>query len=134
MADQVAEMKALDAPPFDLEFRRASAHVPKIDESAVQVNLTLYKDVIEEVEALERHMTAVYAANTPAATDSSRVHFGTGPAAGNSRWGPALADPANASSPVIETPIQDTPGGLVDRSADDYDISMLCEETSANDA
>ncbi len=40
VADQVAELRALDALPFPIGFRRAQCHVPSIDETKVHVNVT----------------------------------------------------------------------------------------------
>jgi len=67
VADQVAELKALDSPPFPIDFRRARVDIPNVDESAIQVNLASYKGVIEEIEKLESFVlqTTVCAANTP---------------------------------------------------------------------
>ena len=52
-ADQVAELRALDALPFPISFRRAQCHVPTIDETKVHVNMTQYADIIREITNIE---------------------------------------------------------------------------------
>jgi hypothetical protein len=41
-ADQVAELRALDALPFPIDFRCAQCHVSSIDETKVHMNVTQY--------------------------------------------------------------------------------------------
>ncbi len=45
-ADKVAELHALDALPFPIQFRRAQCQVPTIDETKVHMNMTQYTDII----------------------------------------------------------------------------------------
>jgi hypothetical protein len=52
-ADQVAELRALDALPFPISFRRAQCHVPTIDETKVHVNMTQYADIICKINHIE---------------------------------------------------------------------------------
>jgi hypothetical protein len=52
-ADQVAELRALDALPFPIDFRRAQCHVPSIDETKVHVNVTQYADIICKITNIE---------------------------------------------------------------------------------
>jgi hypothetical protein len=53
-ADQVAELRALDALPFPINFRRAQCHVPTIDETKVHVNVAQYANVIQETDNIEK--------------------------------------------------------------------------------
>jgi hypothetical protein len=45
-ADQVAELRALDALPFPIDFPHAQCHVPTIDETKVHVNVAQYANLI----------------------------------------------------------------------------------------
>jgi hypothetical protein len=58
-ADQVAELRALDALPFPISFRRAQCHVPTIDKTKVHVNMTRYADIIHEIN----HIESLYSGN-----------------------------------------------------------------------
>jgi hypothetical protein len=53
-ADQVAELCALDALPFPIDFCRAQCHVPTINETKVHVNMTQYADIIQEINNIEQ--------------------------------------------------------------------------------
>ena len=60
LADNVAELHALDAPPFPLEYRRAMVHVPIVDEGnehPVQM-VDAYSNLIAEINSLEWHFTS----------------------------------------------------------------------------
>jgi hypothetical protein len=46
-ADQVAELHALDALPFPINFHHVQCHIPNIDETKVHVNMTQYADIIQ---------------------------------------------------------------------------------------
>ncbi len=74
--DQVAELRALDSPPFPIEYRRATVHVPLIDESAVPVNYSNYRDIIAEVDQLEEYMMAQSATMASEALRPRQVTFG----------------------------------------------------------
>ncbi len=53
-ADQVAELRALDALPFPIDFCRAQCHVPAIDETKVHINMTQYTDIIQEINNVKQ--------------------------------------------------------------------------------
>ncbi len=57
LANNVAELRALDAPPFPLEYRRTAVHVPIMDEGSKHpVHMVdAYNDFIAEINALGRH-------------------------------------------------------------------------------
>jgi hypothetical protein len=60
-SNNVADLRALDAPPFPIEYRRATVHVPIMergDEYPVHL-AEAYGHVIKEVNALERYFEAV---------------------------------------------------------------------------
>jgi hypothetical protein len=54
VADQVAELCALDALPFPINFRRAQCHVPTINETKVHINMTQYADIILEINNIKQ--------------------------------------------------------------------------------
>ena len=55
-ADQVAEMRAFDTPPFPIDFRRAMCAIPVIDEAAAAANAALHADIVAEIDAIEAHV------------------------------------------------------------------------------
>ncbi len=52
--DQVAELCALDALPFPINFRRAQCHIPTINKTKVHVNVAQYADVIQEIDNIKK--------------------------------------------------------------------------------
>ena len=60
LGNNVAELRALDAPPFPLEYRRATVHVPIVDEGNNHpVHMAdAYNNLIAEINSLERHFTS----------------------------------------------------------------------------
>jgi hypothetical protein len=56
LSDNVADMHALDASPFPLEYRPAAVHVPIVDEAgAAPTHLsTAHQDLIKVIDALEQ--------------------------------------------------------------------------------
>jgi hypothetical protein len=52
-ADQVAELRALDALPFPISFCRAQCHVPTIDETKVHMNMTQNADIVCKINHIE---------------------------------------------------------------------------------
>ncbi len=57
--DQVAELRALDALPFPINFRRTQCHIPTINKTKVHVNMTQYADIIREIN----HIKSLYSGN-----------------------------------------------------------------------
>jgi hypothetical protein len=53
-ADQVAELRALDALPFPITFHRAQCHVPTINETKVHMNVAQYANVIREIDNIKK--------------------------------------------------------------------------------
>ena len=53
-SDQVAECKALDCPPFRVEYKRASCTVPRVDPNFVPPIPAHFSNFISELNALER--------------------------------------------------------------------------------
>ncbi len=53
-ADQVAELRALDALPFPINFHCAQCHIPTIDETKVHMNVAQYANVIQEIDNIEK--------------------------------------------------------------------------------
>ena len=60
LVDNIAELHALDAPPFPLEYRRTTVHVPIVDEGNEHpVHMVeAYSNLIAEINALERQFTS----------------------------------------------------------------------------
>ena len=114
--DQVAELRALDASPFPISYRRAAVHVPIVDESAVSINYAQYQDTIEEIENLERHVAAVYSAQTTSSpSPERRVHFGSA----NPRLGRV-----GGSTAVVDTAIDIDSDGIPEVNASPSTVSV----------
>ncbi len=86
LLDNVAELRALEAPPFPLEFRRATVHVPVMEGGDEQpIHLTnAAADVISEINALKRYFAEDRAANATATIkddgcSARSVRFGSSP-------------------------------------------------------
>ncbi len=95
-ADQVAELRALDALSFPISFRRAQCHVPTIDETKVHVNMTQYADIICKIN----HIKSLYSGNP--AVQHTAPHSSLRGALPKKRWKPnnrkVRIDPAFAPS------------------------------------
>jgi hypothetical protein len=59
-ANQVAEMRALDLPPFAINFRCTMCAVPVINDKIAASNAAKFADIVKEVKGIE----AVFAAKT----------------------------------------------------------------------
>jgi hypothetical protein len=85
LSDNVAELRALDTPPFPLEYRCAMVHVPvAIGEGNEQpVHMTnAHLNLINEIDALERYFTSVNltkANKAASARGACIVCFGSSP-------------------------------------------------------
>ena len=83
LADNVAKLRALDAPPFPLKYRRATVLVPIVDEGNEHpVHMVdAYSDLIAEINSLERHFTSADLVQVKSAgVDGTRsVRFGARP-------------------------------------------------------
>ncbi len=85
LADNVADLRALDAPPFSLEYRRATVHVPAAigegDKHPVHMTGT-YANLISKINALEHYFTSAHVITTAMAEGGVGVHqvrFGASP-------------------------------------------------------
>jgi hypothetical protein len=82
LVDNTAECKYLDCPPFPIDFRRTSNHVPVADEPSATVQLVESTKIIEEIKHLERYVEAkVQARGSRGNLTEPAVHFGTKSAA-----------------------------------------------------
>jgi hypothetical protein len=81
-ADQVAELRALDALPFPISFCRVQYHVPTINETNVHVNLTQYANIIREIT----HIESFYSSNP--AVQHTAIHPSLCGALPNKHWRP----------------------------------------------
>jgi hypothetical protein len=80
LSDNVADMRALNASPFPLEYRCAAVHVPIMDEAgAAPTHLsTAHHDLIKEIKALEQQFAASsIVANGPVNNAIKHVSFGS---------------------------------------------------------
>jgi hypothetical protein len=79
LVDNLAECKHLDCPPFPIEFRRTSNHVPVSDDQNAAINLAgPSRDVIQEIVNLERYYDAkVLALRSGIPNQNPGVHFGS---------------------------------------------------------
>jgi hypothetical protein len=85
LADDVADLCALDAPPFPLKYRCTTAHVPTAigegDEHPFHMTGT-YANLISEINALERYFMSAHMITTTMAEGGVGVHqvrFGASP-------------------------------------------------------
>jgi hypothetical protein len=85
LANNVADLRALDAPPFPLEYRYAMVHVPTAigegDEHPVHMTGT-YADLISKINALERYSTSAHVISATVAEGGigvRQVRFGASP-------------------------------------------------------
>ena len=71
LSDDVADLRAIDHPPFPIEYRRATVHVPTIEEGADRpVHLTEAKsEIIQTLEHLEAYFSAAELISNRASPD-----------------------------------------------------------------
>ncbi len=79
LSDNVADMRALDASPFPLEYRRAAVHIPIVDEAGAAHLSTAHQHLIKEIKALEQRFAASSFVADTVPTDNAvkRVSFGS---------------------------------------------------------
>ncbi len=80
LSDDVTDLRAIDHPPFPIEYRRATVHVPTIEEGADRpVHLTKAESkVIQTLEHLEVYFSSVELNSANGLMDR-HVSFGTVP-------------------------------------------------------
>ncbi len=79
LVDEVVDCRYLDCPPFPVDFRRTSNHMPVMDKpSDTPANhATLHLQIIQEVENIERYIDAkVLAGGSTLTPRTFAVHFG----------------------------------------------------------
>ena len=78
LVDEVVECKYLDCPPFPVDFRRTSNHVPVMDDGGTPIHHASSLQLIDEIINLERYYDAkVMAAGSGSIKQDQSVHFGT---------------------------------------------------------
>jgi len=79
LVDNLAECKYLDCPPFPIDFRRTSNHVPVMDDPSATVQIAeSARSIVEEITHLERYYEAkVQASGSGSNTSELAVRFGT---------------------------------------------------------
>jgi hypothetical protein len=79
LVDEVVECKYLDCPPFPVDFRRTSNHVPVMDDGGTPIHhASTYIQLIDEIKNLERYYDAKVMASSPTVRKIVQsVHFGT---------------------------------------------------------
>ena len=113
--DNVAELRALDTPPFTIDYRRAALQVPTTV-STPSINIGMFQSIIDEVEAIELYITREEAyADASRSITNRRIAFGAAPSSparststadGGDSYGPAEAVglPINFGQPGASTP------------------------------
>jgi hypothetical protein len=83
LVDNLAKCKYLDCPPFPIDFRRTSNHVPVTDDPSATVQIAeSAKMIINEITHLERYYEAkVQAGSSGRSPSGPTVRFGTKSAA-----------------------------------------------------
>ncbi len=109
-SDHVVDMRALDTPPFPLEYRHAAVHVPILEEdSATSAHMSnAHANLIKEIKELE-----LFLAN--AAVDqcgTSRVAFGSR----------AVSQPLSPSKLALRIDTVLGKHGLTKSLTDDYSV------------
>jgi len=83
LVDDRVECKYLDCPPFTIDFRRTSNHVPVMDEPSAQTQVHLstnYSRVIKDIKNLEQFYDAkVLAIRSTPVSEKPTVSFGSKP-------------------------------------------------------
>jgi hypothetical protein len=79
LVDEVVECKYLDCPPFPVDFRWTSNHVPVMDDGGTPIHhASTYIQLIDEIKNLERYYDAKVMASSPKVRKIDQsVHFGT---------------------------------------------------------
>jgi hypothetical protein len=79
LSDNVVDMRALDASPFPLEYRRAAVHAPIVDEAGAAHLSTAHQDLIGEIKALEQWFASSSFVADAVHSDNAikRVSFGS---------------------------------------------------------
>ena len=81
MNDKVADLQALDAPPFRIDSRMPQCAAPQVERSRTTVNYARYGTFLQELDALEAHVGTVYATTTaPASRDVAHLSSDQPPA------------------------------------------------------
>jgi hypothetical protein len=83
VTDHVAELMTLDAPPFPIEYRCATVHVPIVDKSKIRVRIADYQPVVKLIEDLECHFAEEAVKPQPITTHASPKHVAFGSRAVN---------------------------------------------------
>ncbi len=79
LSNHVADLRTLHMVPFPLEYRRATVHIPIINEGTAPVNLTYYGDIIAKTENLEKHYAATTLTTMTNVDATHHVTFGASP-------------------------------------------------------
>ena len=122
-ADQVAELRSLDAPPFPIDFRRAQCGVPTISASKDPVNESHFTDIIREITNIE----SLYTASTPGApypTTPPAIKSNKRECLGPLRQRRVTFSPASLLPPSVGVSITADENPSED-SSDEYDDNVL---------
>jgi hypothetical protein len=76
LSNHVADLRAHNTAPFPLEYRRATLHIPIVNEGAAPVNLTYYGNIIAEIQNLEKHFATAALTTTMNVNASHNVSPG----------------------------------------------------------
>jgi hypothetical protein len=102
MSDDVADLRELDAPPFPIEYRRATVHVPVIEEGADRpVHLSATESaIVQDVERLEAYFSNIDVGLEE--TAYRRVSFGSSPGKGF----PSLTPPPASANGFVDSSME----------------------------
>ena len=124
LVDEVVECKYLDCPPFPVDFRRTSNHVPVMDDGGTPIHHASSLQLINEIENLERFYDAkVMAACSGTIKQDQSVHFGTKSAARTA--GIDNVSVATDASPNATILTRWVPPCHLPEDSDDYPSSAL---------
>ena len=121
-ADQVAELRSLDAPPFPIDFRHAQCGVPTISASKDPINESHFTDIIQEITNIE----SLYTASKPDAPNPTLL-----PAIRSNKRG--CLGPLHLTNRVTFSPASLMPPSVgVSITADEDSSEDSSDETSDN--
>ena len=125
LVDEVMECKYLDCPPFPVDFRRTSNHVPVMDDEGTPIHhAASHIQLIDEIRNLERYYDAKVTAGSPSVEKQGQsVHFGMRSSAGDAE----IVTVSIEMDPLPNSSLQARwvpPGGPPDFD-DDYPSSTL---------
>jgi hypothetical protein len=102
LSDNVVELRAFDAPPFPLEYRHATVHVPVMEGGSEHpVHMAgAYADMIKVIDALEKDFSS---ANHIQATDRETTFTSVTSRPRQVTFGASPAKPTNITTTTLQS-------------------------------